>query len=365
MVYGQQPPCARYPELGRSHRPHPPEELSLVIRGEMQDNRPVPGGRVHRKKLIPAIDHGFADVPRRWFMVDIDSWPIPDNVSDDSSIEQILELAIATLLPAEFRTLQPTGSYRAARDFKAKHHLRCHLWYWCDRPIENEPLRRWFTGMAAANTTAGHGKQPDPAVCNPVQVHYVADPIIEGGPDPIRQRTGWLLGERDEVTVPDLKKIDHKKAQRDQAAGVGFSPSQAENIEAILARMGDGPGLGGFHEVILGASWADARLTPTWRRSLDDIKGRLREAVLTAPRGNARSDAEIERYTSDSFLDDIIQGAFNKLPNVTADGLPHPPRYPMPTMTVTEARVAMKAAVVEFSQNLWDGNQRSPPGIDN
>ena len=90
---------------------------SLVIRGEMQDNRPVPGGRVHRKKLTPAIDHGFADVPRRWFMVDIDSWPIPDNVSDDSSIEQILELAIATLLPAEFQNVTTYWQLSAGAGF--------------------------------------------------------------------------------------------------------------------------------------------------------------------------------------------------------------------------------------------------------
>ena len=224
-------------------------------------------------------------------------------------------------------------------------------------------MRRWFTGMAAANTTAGHGKQPDPALCNSVQVHYVADPIIEGGPDPIQQRAGWLLGERDEVTVPDLEKIDYKKAQRDQAAGAGFSPSQAESIEAILALMGDGPGLGGFHDVIRDASWAYARITSTWRRSLVDFKGVLREAIQDAPRVASRSDTEIARYTSDGFLDDIISGAFNKLPDVMDRWKPHPPRYPTPTMSVADARDAMKAAVVEFAHKLRDENNDPRQGL--
>ena len=218
--------------------------------------------------------------------------------------------------------------------------------------------------IAAGNTVSTGGKkQPDPALCNSVQVHYVADPDHRRRPRPSATAHGWLLGERDEVAIPDLSHIDHKKIQLDRAVASGFSASQATSVEAALATIGDGGGLSGFHDAILHASWAYAKITPPRKRSLKDIKARIIEAVRAAPRADSRSDGEIDRYLSDTFLDTIIRGAFDKLPHVTDGWTPHPPTYPMPTQSDEEHRREMRAAIRKFIDSPHDADSNPLQGL--
>jgi hypothetical protein len=331
--------------VGRvSHDP-----LSHVIRGKLQDDRPPSTVRrtVRRKKLIKGMDHGFVAVPQPWVNADIDGWPIPDGVG--GSLEELGEAAITTLMPPEFHDVTTFLQFSGSAGFKDAKLLRMHAWFWFDRPVDNRQLENWLKDIQTANTANGHGKSPDPALARTVQMHFCADPVIVGGEDPIRRRSGWLTGSRDEVAVPDLKQPDLGKAHRGFSASHGLSPSQAHSIDVHLTRLGDFEYGGGFNDVLISATWAYARATPTWERDRDALKAKLRKAIREAPRGPDRTDSEINKYLSDAWLDFQITGAFTKQAMVTGSNWQAcEPDFQLPTLTVDECRKRMAFAEWEF-----------------
>ena len=52
--------------------------------------------------------------------------------------------------------------------------LSLRLWYWLDRAIADDDLKRW---AAKVNAEAGF-KLADPALDNPIQPHYTAAPLF-------------------------------------------------------------------------------------------------------------------------------------------------------------------------------------------
>jgi hypothetical protein len=322
---------------------------SLIIRGELAPHVDV-NNEVRRTIYAPGSrENGcFVNVPRQWLMIDIDGFRLPPDLSPDSAIEA----AIETLLPAEFHGV--TTFWQLSSSSGIKPGLRCHLWFWADRPVENKLLRSWIDEIKRANLAKGHGKNPDPALFNPVQIHYVADPIFEGAPDPVAQRTDWLVGDRDSVTLSELNIASLNECRKANAVASGLSPSQATTVEAALELMGDDDGLDGFNAPIVAAGWAYARATPPWQRDKEIIKARIRNAVLGAPRGDGRTRAEIERYRSDAYLDPVLQGAFDKNPEARG-WTSCLPTFPMPTETVEQARETMRTAIRDFMANGYSG----------
>jgi hypothetical protein len=99
-----------------------------------------------------------------------------------------------------------------------------------------------------------------------VQPHYVAAPIIQGGPDPIPRRFGWLKGHEDCVVLPELK-AEHPRqrsfippgALGSASSSRGPYPGGGGDVEDALAQLGDGEGLYGFHEPLRIATMRYAR----------------------------------------------------------------------------------------------------------
>jgi Family of unknown function (DUF5906) len=83
------------------------------------------------------------------------------------------------------------------------------------------------------------------------------------------------------------------------------------NFDAYLVTMGDGFSLQGFNGPLTraAASYAYHHGSGLDREVL---KGKLRDAINAAPRKATRKAAEIERYLSDTYLDEVIASAVNK-----------------------------------------------------
>jgi hypothetical protein len=102
-----------------------------------------------------------------------------------------------------------------------------------------------------------------------------------------------------------------------QEIGAKQKPSNNEKKGSVtgfatyLALIGDGPSLGGFHDPIRSAT---ASYASTHGRDLNPeaLKTILRDTINKAPKGNARDPADIERYLSDDYLDDLIESAIEK-----------------------------------------------------
>jgi Family of unknown function (DUF5906) len=91
----------------------------------------------------------------------------------------------------------------------------------------------------------------------------------------------------------------------------------ASGFAAYLALIGDGPGLGGFHDPIRSAT-ASYAATHGKGLNYEALKAILRDTINDAPKGNARDPADIERYLSDDYLDDLIDSAIEKFGEVEA-----------------------------------------------
>jgi hypothetical protein len=273
---------------------------SFVIRGE-----PLPG--VDHKKTRRALypdkktgeAAGFAAVPRRWMLIDGDGLPCPAVIDPRLDPEAGVEHMIG-LLPRECWDVTCWWQYSAQQSvMPGDDGLRLHLWFWLDRALDDASLKRW---AIAANIAANGIKVIDPALFNPVQIHYLAPPLFNGMPDPLVRRSGLRQGLDDEISLiipePDQK-------HPDRPSGEGYMPGVG--VEAYLARIG---GPEGIREPIKSAvasfvaiygSKADAgelkkairaaldRLEPSWRK---DPKGKRGWRLLYA--GDEHLDALID-----------------------------------------------------------------------
>ena len=314
---------------------------AFIIRGELAEGRDY-SKPVFRRYLQRAgkTEPDFVDVPRSWLMADIDGWAIPDGLDLADDTDVVIERAIGELLPVEFHDVTAFWQLSSSAGF-SKGTLKVHVWFYLDRAIPTLVLKQWM-GLHA------HGI--DQALFNAVQIHYCADPVIEGGADPVNRRTGWVQGQYDVVTLPllDAKGMARESCnkRRSGAAAAGLSPSQAATLDGALSALGDGDGLAGFHIPLRRAAWLYASKTPPWQRDLAAIKGRMTAAILAAPVDSHKRD-NVSSYLTDAYLDAVILSAFEKIPDGGGWEACMPEHKPR-TDDVTECRRQMGTSIREF-----------------
>lgn len=248
----------------------------------------------------------LAEVPRRWLMIDVDGYPLPESADLATDPEGAIEAAIRDLLPECFHDAACWWQLSASAGFAAGV-LKVHLFFWLAEPISNEELKLFLHVHAPA---------VDRAPFNAAQPHYIADPIIEGGHDPLPRRTGWVKGLDDAVTLPALDLAALRgavQARRERlATGADLDPTAARTVAGALALLGDGEGREGWHAPLRRATLLYARQTPPQNRDDEAIKEACRDGIQAAAdreRGQ-HSAADLARFASDAYLDALVDGAF-------------------------------------------------------
>lgn len=267
----------------------------------------------HKGNIAPTL----AEVPRRWLIVDIDNWPlraVDDLASDPAGA---IDHAIHELLPEPFHDAECWWQLSASAGFVSGF-LKAHLWFWLSEPADNDHIKAVFKQ---------HAPGVDRAPFSAAQPHYIADPIIEGGYDPLPVRTGWRRGLEPAVTLPALVSVPHQ-------VGTGRASSSPA---AELDRMGDSDGLEGFHAPLRTATMRYARQCARGQARDDaDLKARLRDAIRAAPKGPGR---DVREYCTEAYLQRLIDGAFRLLAG-NADAPALAPHYQAATDTIEDARSA-------------------------
>jgi hypothetical protein len=296
------------------------QELLRLLRGLERDARacvirgePVPGTDLddtRRKK----VENGgaFADVPRRYIMLDLDGIKLPAGTSviaDPGDAARIVVDLIAAHVPeldgvsaivqfsssaglsemaeAEYATGLPR---RWDAVVKPGGGIGAHVWYWLDQPVNGAELDRW---AAAANARIGH-RFIDPATLRTVQPHYTAGPVFDTGlRDPLAGRRTLLIeGETDAATL-DIPAVKPRRAYQP-----GEARQDSRGFRGWLDAIG---GLEGFHDPINRA--IAAFVAVNWPNpDTDALKAALAERILSADPGD-RSQSQIERYASDAGLE--------------------------------------------------------------
>lgn len=149
-----------------------------------------PGRTIRRRKhLKNNIAPTLEEVPRRWIMIDIDNWPLPSwgDLADDP--DTVIEHAVHELLPEPFHDADCWWQLSSSAGF-AVGMLKAHLFFWLSEPASNEHIKDVLKQVAPS---------VDRSPFSAAQPHFIADPIIVGGHDPLPRRTGWRYGLTDEV----------------------------------------------------------------------------------------------------------------------------------------------------------------------
>jgi hypothetical protein len=173
---------------------------AFLVRGALTTDAALavaanPQHRIRRRKHQKGgIDPTLVEVPRHWIMLDIDNWPLPSwaDLADDPATW--IDIAIHELLPPEFHDTACWWQLSSSAGF-VPGVLKVHLFFWLTEPATNAHIKA---------VLAQHAPGVDRAPFSAAQPHYIANPIIEGGHDPLPHRTGWRKGLEPTVMLPVL-----------------------------------------------------------------------------------------------------------------------------------------------------------------
>ena len=198
--------------------------------------------------------------------------PAGDDLADDP--EAAIEAAIHELLPEAFHDAECWWQLSASAGFSPGL-LKVHLFFWLTEPADNLHIKR---------VLAQHAPGVDRAPYSAAQPHYIADPIIQGGHDPLPRRTGWRKGLDAAVRLPALvPKVHQPRSAGTGAIGRGGGVGSG-GVSGALARLGHAEGGEGFHAPLRAAVLAYARRVNRGAERDDDaLKAHLRAAVRAAP----------------------------------------------------------------------------------
>lgn len=98
-------------------------------------------------------------------------------------------------------------------------------------------------------------------------------------------------------------------------------PPAPRSVQAEADRIGDGPGYGGFYDVIRKATWLHAAVDPSGAGD-DAFFAALRAEILAAPRSASRSATSVEKYAAIAEIRRLTAAARERQ---QAPPLPAPP----------------------------------------
>jgi uncharacterized protein (DUF927 family) len=288
----------------------------VIVRGELDEAFYTAKQRNRNYKIArrkndkgDGIPAHLTEASRRWVMWDVDKYPLPPDANLAIDPVGIIDAAIRNVLPEEFHDAKCIWQLSNSAGL-VPGVLKAHLFFWLDTPWPNDKLRKWIKL---------HARHLDTAPFSANQPHYVCDPVIRDldgrpAPDPLPARLGWRPGTHDVVALPPL--IETPKAARKprsaRAIGRSATPGMfAADLTECLAKLGDGPGLDGFHAPLLAAGIQYARRCAKGARRDDEAYfEKINAAIEAAPRRPDRSESEISKYLDGAYHKRVIDGPF-------------------------------------------------------
>lgn len=218
-----------------------------IIRGKAVEG--LDTKELHRRLSAPDQDDPatYEECPHHWLMIDFDDIDIRGTMVDPIEDPEHAAQWLVDLLPVEFCDVSyywhfsaSTGHHSKMRDGVVEF-LSAHLWFWLDRPVGNEELKRWAVDVRSK------GVRVDGSLYTPVQPHFCADPIIPSTMrDPMPVRAGFVELERDEVAIAIP---EHTQRAYSTAGAPWMGPDRSDwdvssKYEEAIAAIG----IDGYHE---------------------------------------------------------------------------------------------------------------------
>lgn len=278
---------------------------------------PLPDINRHHARRLLHPDKGdpptFHEVPRRWFMVDVDHIPAPALADPITDPEGAVEYVIG-LLPPELADVSCFWQWSSSQSLPIlgeQDTLSLHLWYFAAAALTGAELTRW----TVAHNRAAATKLIDPAAHRAAQPLYTAAPLFSGMTDPLPRRCGIRRGLEDEAVLV-VPPADRRNPET--ASGEGYEPGLG--VAAYLAKIGPAEGV---RQPILSAI-ASYIAIHGGKADCEPLKKAIRDAIDAADLPG-HSDETLERYKSDKHLDEIIAWVRQKHGDQPPRPFPPPP----------------------------------------
>lgn len=134
-------------------------------------------------------------------------------------------------LPEPFHTADYIYQYSSSYGLTSKPgELKCHLFFWLDKPVHNLDIREWIKGYGISAI--------DPSVLTAAQPIYIQKRICNGAPDPVENFLGQVKKEGNLKWVPEaINKNQSRKSASKSEFDIASSVEKiltAENYHAEL-----------------------------------------------------------------------------------------------------------------------------------
>lgn len=277
---------------------HPDRHIGIV-RGTLCAH--IEADQMHRR-----TSDNYQDVARSWALFDIDDLSLPPDISPIS--EEAVLFALKKM-PACFQDRDCVYHF-SSKAGRVGQVFKGHLAFLLEKPLDSPTLRSWVRDYVNQDDEL---VRLDPALFNPVQIHYIANPIFEDSTmDPFagRSRVGLIRGLQRYVPVASildppkpvmLVPMSHRANVRHRYGGDVRVSWEAALNEIHEDRLG-------LHQGILHVITHAVRACGTEvDRSV--VKQAIRERVHQAVADNAlRRDPD---YIQSEMRDDRLERAFD------------------------------------------------------
>ena len=315
---------------------------AIVVEAREARRLPLIKRRKHDRPNDPAT---LVEADRHWLMADVDNWPLPPWADLAEDPDLVVEHAVRELFPPAFHDVRAFWQLSASAGFVAGV-LKAHVFFMLAEPVSNAVLKA---------SIAEHAPGVDLAPFQAAQPHFIADPIIEGGHDPLPARTGWIEGEADVVHLP-------APTYRENGKPIATGSLPPGDTLAALSHLGHGDGRQGFHAPLRTATLRYARDCLRFG-SRDDatLKAQLRDAIRTAPVRAGVAPAQVEFYCAEQYLQPMIDGGFRRARDADGDLASVKPEHEAATDDATTVRAQLEDMV---GQSLRQARTAAATGDD-
>lgn len=283
---GEEVPLSNFEDLAKTLDKLVKDKYSCVIRGAIKQG--VLKDQFKRRKSSNPVEGAIEDVDQNWVCLDLDSVPL---VALGCTLEEA-PAALRSMLPTCFAEARCWWNFSASQGFKSSGGVSVHMWFWLDDETSNAELKRYFTVFnESCKEIYGLDRLVDTVMFDSIQIHYTAPPDLVEVFDPLKVRHGILDGK------PTVRLTEDwiKSSQLDTNA-----------ITRHLERIGDDKD--GFHSPILSASASWVRSYGSTEKTNVEFKLLVRDYVARANK-DGHNQEQMDRYTSDSFLDQLLKSA--------------------------------------------------------
>lgn len=228
---------------------------NFLIRGAAKE-----GSHELINRRIHGDDACIEPTPRHYIMLDFDKVKCPDHFDVRENPKEVVKWLIRHL-PGEFQNVTCFYKFSASQNVaygsnENNSSVSTHLYFWSATKLSDDECKRYFKNVNAPI---------DLAMFSAVQPHFIANPTFENMDDPLPNRHGIIMGDKDNVTLNEIPPMPPRpgKARRANIEPVLDEDAVEKALEELSRYYEDGSRndfCGTLAGVLYRGGWAEQKI---------------------------------------------------------------------------------------------------------